>query len=247
MAYARAAFHWAEKRGKVPGNPFYGLPISAGATVRERVLSDAELTEMWAATDTLGYPFGPFFKLLTLTLQRRAEVAGMRWSEMADDLSIWTIPGSRMKNGKPHDIHLAEAARAIMREMPRVEGCDLVFTTTGKTPISGLSKAKLALDRAIIKARSYATEKSGRKPSTLMPWRLHDLRRSGVSTLARLGFDSIVVDKILAHQPAKLLGVASVYQRHDFARERVAALDAWAAHITGTAVGNVVPLHGAAR
>ena len=41
---------------------------------------------LWAATDTLGYPFGPFYKLLILTLQRREEVAGMRWSEIADDI-----------------------------------------------------------------------------------------------------------------------------------------------------------------
>jgi hypothetical protein len=36
LAYARAAFRRAEKRGKVPTNPFQGLPISAGTTVRER-------------------------------------------------------------------------------------------------------------------------------------------------------------------------------------------------------------------
>jgi integrase len=247
MAYARAAFHWAEKRGKVPGNPFHGLPISAGGTVRERVLNDRELAGMWAAAGTLGYPFGPFFKLLALTLQRREEVAGMRWSEIADDLSVWTIPGSRMKNGTPHDVHLSESAREILREIPRIEGCDFVFSTTGRMPISGLSKAKVALDAAIAKAQYDAAQKTGRKPAGLISWRLHDLRRSGVSALARLGFDSIVVDKILAHKPGRLLGVASVYQRHDFARERAAALDAWAAHVTGTVMQNIVPLRGAAR
>ena len=246
MAYARAVFHWAEKRGKVPGNPFHGLPISAGAIVRERVLNDRELAEIWEAAGTLGYPFGLFFKLLALTLQRREEVAGMRWSEI-DDLSVWTIPGSRMKNGKSHDVHLSESAREILREIPRIEGRDFVFSTTGRTPISGLSKAKIALDAAITKARFDAAQETGREPAALISWRLHDLRRSGVSALARLGFDSIVVDKILAHQPGRLLGVASVYQRHDFARERAAALDAWAAHVTGTVVRNIVLLRGVAR
>lgn len=56
MAYARAAFHWGEKRGKVPGNPFHGLPISASNETRDRVLSDNELAEMWGAAGTLGYP-----------------------------------------------------------------------------------------------------------------------------------------------------------------------------------------------
>jgi integrase len=239
LAYARAAFRWAERRGKVPGNPFQGLPISAGATARERVLSEEELAEVWAAAGTLGYPWGPFFRLAMLTLQRREEVAGMRWSEIDLEKRIWTIPGGRMKNGKPHDVHLSDAARAALREPLRVEGCDFVFSTTGKTPVSGFSKAKAALDTAIVNARGETAAKANVKPEPLAEWRTHDLRRSGVSTLVRFGFDSIVADKILAHQPAKLLGVAGVYQRHDFARERAAALDAWAAHLTGQSADNV--------
>jgi integrase len=87
LAYARACYHWAEKRGKVSGNPFHGLPISAGASERERVLSEREMFEIWAAAEELGEPFGPFVKLLLLTLQRREEVAGMRWSELSADLT----------------------------------------------------------------------------------------------------------------------------------------------------------------
>jgi integrase len=166
----------------------------------------------------------------------------MRWSELVPDLSVWTIPGARMKNSRPHDVHLPEAARAILREMPCIDGCDFVLSTTGKTPVSGFSKAKTALDAAIVKTRTEAAAKANRKPEPMAEWRTHDLRRSGVSVLARLGFDSIVVDKILAHQPAKLLGVAAVYQRHDFARERAAALDAWAAHVLGAEASNVVAL-----
>jgi integrase len=242
LAYARAAFRWAEKRGKVASNPFQGLPIATSANARERVLDDTELAEAWTAAETLGYPWGPFFRLAMLTLQRREEVAGMRWSELVPDLSVWTIPGARMKNSRPHDVHLPEAARAILREMPCIDGCDFVLSTTGKTPVSGFSKAKTALDAAIVKTRTEAAAKANRKPEPMAEWRTHDLRRSGVSVLARLGFDSIVVDKILAHQPAKLLGVAAVYQRHDFARERAAALDAWAAHVLGAEASNVVAL-----
>jgi integrase len=247
LAYARAAFRWAEKRGKVPSNPFQGLPISAGANARERMLNDVELAEVWEASATLGYPWGPFFRLAMLTLQRREEVAGMRWPEINLDMRLWTLPGSRMKNGKPHDVHLSDATRAVLRDIPRVEGCDFVLSTTGKTSVSGFSKAKAALNAAIAKARAEAAVKVNGNPQPLPEWRTHDLRRSGVSILARLGFDSIVADRILAHQPAKLLGVASVYQRHDFARERAAALDAWAAHVTGNAIENVIPLRSASR
>ena len=143
---------------------------------------------------------------------------------------------------------------------PRVAQCDLVFSTTtyrltaddqaepkGKrrrepTPISGFSQGKRYLDAAIAKARAVTAAKLGRKPEPMAPWRVHDLRRTGVTTLAALGFDSIVVDKLLAHQPAKLRGVAGVYQRHEFARERAAALDTWAAHVLGIGANNVVLL-----
>jgi integrase len=259
MAYARACFAWGKRRGKVPENPFAELPISAGATERERVLSDSEMMEIWAAVETLAYPFGPFYKLTILTLQRREEVAGMRWSEIVDDMSRWVLPGERMKNGKPHLVHLSEAARGVLRSIPRVDGCDLVFTTTAyraaapdavpngkrKTeprPISGFSQGKRYLDKAIVKVRGEAAAKLGRRPTTMTDWRVHDLRRTGVTTMAALGFDSIVVDKLLAHQPAKLRGVAGVYQRHDFVRERAAALDAWAAHVTGSTVQNLFPV-----
>jgi integrase len=168
----------------------------------------------------------------------------MQWSEISDDLSTWTIPGSRMKNGRPHDVHLAEPARAVLRTLPRIKGRDLIFSTTGATPVSGFSKAKTALDAAMARVRGEIEAKTGRKTAT--PWRLHDFRRTGVSTLARLGFDSIVVDKLLAHQPGKLKGVAAVYQRHDFANERARALDAWAAHVVQSrADSNVVPISAA--
>jgi integrase len=245
MAYARAAYSWALKRGKIPTNPFQGLPIATASQSRDRVLTDLELAGVWAAAGALPYPFGPFFQMATLTLQRRDEVAGMRWSEISDDFDTWRIPGSRMKNAKPHDVHLSGPAREILRALPRVEDNDFVFTTTGKTPISGFSKAKLMLDAAIEKARAGAAAGNGNKAPAPEPWRLHDLRRTGVSTLARLGFDSIVVDKLLAHQPAKLAGVAAVYQRHGFEKERAAALEAWATHVVQRGGGsNVVSLRG---
>ena len=46
----------------MPNNPFQGLPIATATTVRERVLNDNEIAEVWAATNTLPYPFGPVFQ-----------------------------------------------------------------------------------------------------------------------------------------------------------------------------------------
>lgn len=215
LAYARACYAWAQKRGKVAINPFAGLPIPAGVVARERALSDEELGRVWTATGTMGEPFGPFLRVLLLSLCRRDEVAGMRWSELSPDLATWMIPGARMKRGAAHVVALPEAARAALRTVKRIEGQDLVFTTTGKTPVSGFTKAKAKLDEA----------------AQVTGWRLHDIRRTGVSALAKMGFNPVVADKLLAHQPSTLHGAARVYQRHDFADERARALDAWASHV----------------
>jgi integrase len=158
-----------------------------------------------------------------LTLARREEVAAMRWSELSDDLTVWTIPGARMKRGQAHVVALSRQARDALRSVARIKGQDLIFSTTGKTPVSGFTKAKAALDKA----------------AGVMHWHLHDIRRTGVSALAAMGVDSIVADKLLAHQPGKLSAVARVYQRHDFATERKAALEAWATHILRCATPDV--------
>ena len=68
-------------------------------------------------------------------------------------------------------------------------------------------------------------------------WRLHDLRRTCVSGMARLGVAPHVADKILNHQVGAISGVAAVYQRHDFLSERRAALDLWGAHIVNESHG----------
>ena len=128
--------------GKLSGNPFQGLPIATATVSRERVLSDAELADVWSATEAMDYPWKQFYRLALLTMQRRETVAGAQWCEISEDVKTWCIPGSKMKGGKRHDVHLSEAARAVLRTVPRIDGCDLVFSTTSRTPISGFSKAK---------------------------------------------------------------------------------------------------------
>lgn len=59
----------------------------------------------------------------------------------------------------------------------------------------------------------------------------HDLRRTAISGMARLGVAPHVADKILNHTSDTISGVAAVYQRHEFMAERKQALDAWARHV----------------
>ena len=243
IGYARSAFTWAAKRGAVTANPFEGVPVPGQEVRRDRVLSGEEVAEVWAASYGLAQPYGSFVRILLLTLQRREEVAGMRWGELAEDLSTWTLPAERAKNGKAHVVHLAEPVRAEIEALGRDKPIDLVFRAPlatigadGKYARRGLtafSYTKRRLDEEIAKARAEAAAKADKAIETMPGWRMHDFRRSGVTALAGLGFAPHVCDRLLNHVTGAIQGVAAVYQRAEFLAERTAALEAWAGFVNG--------------
>ena len=236
-AYGRAAFAWAVKRGAVRVNPFADLPVAKSIAKRERVLGDQEIAEVWRATGDVTSPYGPIIQLLILTGQRRGEVAGMHWGELSEDLASWTMPGERTKNGAAHTVPLsvpardllnallpedANEAKRVVRER-RASGA-LVFPGAVGTPFAGWSKAKAALDKAMVEGRA-------KDAGAIAPWSVHDLRRTVATGLQRLGVRLEVTEAVLNHISGSRGGIAGVYQRHDWAAEKRAALDAWAARV----------------
>lgn len=224
LAHVRKFFRWTVEHRYIAASPVEGIKAEAREKARDRVLSDHEISLFWRAAQTLEYPFGPAFQLLALTLQRREEVCGMRWDELDLERAVWTIPASRAKNGKAHDVHLSEPAIRILRAEDElaVRADKFVFTTTGRAPVQAFSKAKVRLDKAM-------AELNGGTP--VPHWVLHDLRRTGTTVLARAGFPPHVVDKLLNHVKGAISGVAAVYNRHGYETERGEALDALASHI----------------
>jgi integrase len=222
LAALSKLFNWAVDRGALESSPCTRLPKPGVERSRDRVLSDVELACVLQAAAELGWPFGTFVQLLALTGQRRNEVAGMRWSEIDTASSTWTIPAARTKNGRVHDVPLAPQVVAILDRVPNIES-DLVLTTNMNSPISGFSKAKLELDRLINAGRA----------EPIAAWTYHDLRRTMASGMARLGIALPVIEKVLNHVSGSFAGVVGVYQRHDYATEKRAALDAWSAALMG--------------
>jgi integrase len=134
------------------------LKPPAAEQSRDRVLTDDETIAFWQACDAIGWPFGPLAKTLLLTAQRREEVGAMTWAELDLPGKKWTIPKERAKNGVAHEVPLSDAAIAILEALPRVDAPKIagqparshfVFTTTGKTPVSGFSRAKEQIDAAM--------------------------------------------------------------------------------------------------
>lgn len=219
-AYGRACFGWAVSRGSVVHNPFDNVPRLAQERARERVLTDAELRRVWQACGLLEEPWRPIFQILILTGQRRGEVAGMRWSEIhlePADRATWSLPGSRTKNGHPHDVPLSAPARAILVEVNRFAGCPLALSLGRRTAPSGFGKAKARLDQ-LLAAEGEPME----------AWTVHDLRRTVATGLQRQGVRLEVTEAVLNHVSGSRGGIVGVYQRHTWTEEKRGALEAWA-------------------
>jgi integrase len=204
---------WCVGRAVLDQSPAEGVPLPAKEVARDRVLNDQELAQVILAARKMEGPYGGIVELLALTGQRREEVARMKWDELDLARRIWTLPKSRTKNAKEHVVHLSEQSMAVLKRADKKGS--FVFSLLGGKPFQEFSRGRRRLDQL----------------SGVTGWRLHDLRRTCVSGMARLGIAPHVADKILNHQAGTISGVAAVYQRHEFLSERRHALDVWGAHV----------------
>jgi integrase len=211
LSAIRRFCNWCIERDVLETSPCQGLKAPSVEIARDRVLTSEELTKLWSHLDTLKDPFGPCTKILILTGQRRGEVRGMKWTELDFDKKLWTLDGSRTKNGRAHVVPLTDMTVEIIKKTPCLKGCDYVFSTTGKTPISGFGKVKQRMDEAI----------------GVDDWRIHDIRRTVASGMAELGVAPHVIEKVLNHSTGVVSGVAAVYNRHAYKDEMRSALETW--------------------
>jgi hypothetical protein len=80
--------------------------------------------------------------------------------------------------------------------------------------------------------------------ASLVPWRLHDLRRTTATRMADLGVLPHVIEAILNHVSGHKRGVAGTYNRSSYAADKQAALALWAERVKAVVgIGsNVLPM-----
>lgn len=211
LAHFGKALRWYAIRDDEFANPIVpGMARNLGAA-RERVLSDDEVRLIWSCLPETTY--GEIMRLLLLTAQRRGDIAEMRWTEIAD--GVLTIPASRYKTDREHKLPLSAAALEIINRQPRTG--DLVFTGRRGGPFVAFDYPKLLLDRAVAQA-------NGGIPA----WRVHDLRRTGRSLMARAGVRPDIAERVLGHSAGV---IERTYDRHDYIGEMRHALEALASLI----------------
>jgi integrase len=171
----------------------------------DRVLTDAELRELWSGLDKRPGTASDALRLRLLLGQRGAEVIGMRWSEINFADQAWELPAARTKNGRPHVVPLPPTTMALLKrvraELPEDE--PRVFP--------GLT-AWTDDQRELSKIHDGAYE-----------WK--DLRRTVSTRLAELGVSEEVIGRTLNH--ARYTVTSRHYIKHKYVPETRSALEAW--------------------
>ena len=224
LGYARRVFAWAIDQlvydlTASPCDRLRPKSVIGKRNIGKRTLSDEELKALWLATEKLGYPYGPLFRLLALTGQRKSEVAEARWSEFNLAKKLWVIPTERMKSDAVHEVPLSDDAVKVLESLPRFQNGDYLFSTKyGKKPVNSFNKAKLALDAAMLA-----------ELKELPPFVIHDIRRTMRTGLSAIpSISDLVRELVIAHTKP---GLHRVYDQHSYEAEKRHALDAWAGRL----------------
>jgi integrase len=222
-----ALFGWTIKEGiRLPEGNVASYTNKREEKSRERVLSNAELKAIWTACSD--DEFGAVVKLLLLTGQRRSEIGALQWNEIHDDQIV--LPANRTKNKRAHVVPLSDAARTALHRFRDGHG-EFVF---GRFGFQAWDWDKRALDVRVAEAG---------KP--LEHWTLHDLRRTVATRMAELGVQPHIIEAVLNHVSGHKGGVAGIYNRATYDKEKREALNLWAEHVMATVEGRaatVVPL-----
>jgi len=241
LAAVRKLFNWAIARDIIETSPVVGIERPGEERKGKRVLSDAEIREIWAAADTLGYPYGYFVKALLLTGRRRTPVAQMRRSEIDANARVWNPPPSSANKEAP-ELPLFTALEELLDSISNKEG-DFVFkgralrrhgprvtvaSADDDKPINSFAAIKDKLDAAIRAARKTAAAKRGGDAAKVKPmpeWDLQrDVRRTVRTRLGELGVSDEIAGLVMGHDRQ---GIKAVYDHSKRREEKRRALELW--------------------
>jgi integrase len=221
-AILQVLFHWWEKQTDDFVSPMVRGMVPDGASKpRDRTLDDRELRAFWRAAEAWSHPFARMMQTILLTATRRNEAAGMLRSELDGD--VWTVPASRYKTKISHAIPLSRAARDVIDGCPVLGASGFVFTISGRNRLDGLAHHKSEFDR-----RMLAELRKLEPAADLKNWRIHDVRRTARTLMARAGVDPDHAERALGHV---IGGVRGTYDRHRFEAEKLGAFEALAAQV----------------
>jgi integrase len=184
-SFLSALFNFAVRSDRLAVNPARGL-IRFQETSRSRILKSDELEDLISSIETEAEPWASVFSMLLFTGARRGSVVGMRWEDIDLGAAIWTIPARVAKNKTATPIPLTEPALRLLRQqLERSAGESWVFPSPiGAGHLVGLPKAWA---RVLLRAG-------------IKNLRIHDIRRSVGTAMARTGASPHLIATGLGHR-----------------------------------------------
>jgi integrase len=224
LAVLSAMMSWYQtQRGSNFTSPVVRGMAPTEETARDRILSDEELRLVWHVAEKTG-TFGGIVRMLLLTGARKGEVAAMRHSQIGND-GIWVLPGEFTKNSEPLHLPLPKEALSMIAAQDRIDDHDIVFSISGKHEFKNWGHSKADFDNRILRRLKAQARMNGEGCSEVKPlpnWRLHDLRRTARSLMARAKVRPDHAERVLNH---KIGGVEGTYDRHSYEDEKRDALE----------------------
>jgi integrase len=235
-ATIRKMFNWAmnEEIIALERNPAAGITRPGGKErAKERTLTDDEIKKLWGTLDKMSPQIRDVLRLILLTGQRPGEVMGMRWDEINFDEALWTMQGSRTKNGLSQVVPLnTQAIRIIEKHAEEEEGQRQRREKRGHNASPNMyvfpnKKLKKHADMPVVHVRK-ATGRIWRATG-IQPSSAHDLRRTCATRLGQMEVPGHVIALILNHKQMDI--TSSIYNQYKYLKEKREALDAWGARL----------------
>lgn len=229
----KQVFSFAILRGEKVSNPADEVGPSSIATFvpKDRALSPSEIKVMLSQMEFVAsYPTIKLaLKMILLTLVRKGELIQATWDEVDFENALWTIPKSRMKAGKPHNIYLSQQALDIMVALRTCAGGSRYLLPSRYDGEKCMSNATLN------RVTYLLAERAKTNGLELDPFTVHDLRRTGSTILNELGFNSDWIEKCLAHEDGR--SSRGIYNKAEYAVQRRHMLQEWADMVDAWAAG----------
>ena len=217
----RAMVRWAVARGDLDHSPIDGLRGPAISKPRTRVLTDNEIKFVWHKLYELRSDVGRVVRFCLVTGQRLGEVVGLTPNELDLPNAVWNIPAERSKNGHPHTVPLTPIALSIIDECRDERRSSLLGSDGNPDGLFGVS-------RNVVSDIIWRYGQPLRGTSHVQRWHAHDLRRTALTGMARLGISPIVIANVANHRSVSKAGVTlGVYIQHDYSDEKRDALTRW--------------------
>jgi integrase len=160
-----------------------------------------------------------------MTAARSGEARGARWDEIDETARLWTVPGQRMKAGRPHVVPLSDQALAVLDAMRPLRdlGAGLVFPSIHR----GRALNDMTLSK-LVREMGHTTTVHGFR-ACFKTWAEEETEHPNVIIEAALAH--IVGDK-----------AERAYMRGDWLNKRRALMVDWGRYCTSKPVETVVPL-----